>query len=34
MASVSDAFSVSGHPGLTVSDLSAARAFKQYFPGP
>ena len=23
-----------GYPGVTVSDLSAARAFKQYFPGP
>ena len=23
-----------GHPSVTISDLSAARAFKQYFPGP
>jgi hypothetical protein len=23
-----------GHPSVTVSDLSAAQAFKQYFPGP
>jgi len=23
-----------GHPGVTVSDLSVARAFKHYFPGP
>jgi hypothetical protein len=23
-----------GHPTITVSDLSAARAFKRYFPGP
>jgi hypothetical protein len=23
-----------GYPGLTVSDVPAARTFKRYFPGP